>query len=396
MPGKFVPPPPTRYPAAASGQPKLLPHRIAPPPVKFPVSAQTQAKPAYFAPPARRPPPSGAPPTVALRHAPKFPSAALRRGTVQRMEEVKEKSVVIERPKFQVPKLFDTYVEKVDINNKKLLKRMLLANDAISYTRTKLFVGAGNLDDQIKSSSGWSAMLADRVGQRAGSLYQKIKTRILTEDVIGEVKKFQNAEGSDLYDRINGSATRAIAAKKLGAGVCDDFAAVAFFYLRKKPVSGTEIYRASITQNTGNHAVVILADPGLSAEDLSNSDSAIVVDAWPTNAFAVCMAHWKYKNCALTIKFKGSDLKTENYLRIVRDTFRKPYTFNNEKYYRSIDDLEGSKDLYKSFWKEDKELVDLYSKTAPEKLKVYTFSSRPTWYDKNALDDETENKLVKL
>jgi hypothetical protein len=244
----------------------------------------------------------------------------------------------------------ETYGEhlKSDVLNKlheedaiKTTRRLLLANAAIEYTRGKLSFGAGNVQEQIEKSSGRSIKLASDAQDLAGTMAQKIGGKDLSKANLAEdpsLNKVLPASNVPRQTEINAAACRAISAKWHGAGVCDDFAAVTFFYLQKqKKDVQDEFYRVSVSNNDLAHAVVIIADPGLNEAEIMNSATAVVADPWPTLPFAVRVSDWKYVKWAAKIKWSAADTG-EHYIRTVRHVWKQPYVYGErkEKAYRGI------------------------------------------------------------
>lgn len=267
----------------------------------------------------------------------------------------------------------------------KVQARLTLANNAIAYTRGKLSYGAANITAQVEQSKGMSYLAATEASTYASIIRSKISNVFIDQQALSKpsLKSFGYSPTIANIGDINDAAARAIATRKFGAGVCDDFASVAFFYLKQHNTdSGTDIYRLSLKVSEDSfHAAVILADPGLSAEQLQQSASAVVVDAWPAKAFAVRVIDWKYKNAGFTIKFKGSDLSTTRYLQDVRQVWKAPYLYDGEESYRRFgDDLaEDNSKTYDVYFKNKAAAF----RTSPPQYSGQTWGKE--WTDETAL-----------
>ncbi|MFD2233845.1 hypothetical protein [Phaeospirillum tilakii] len=261
-------------------------------------------------------------------------------------------------------------------------KRLIIANQSIIYTRGKLSYGAANIPAQVQASNGMSYLAATEATTYARIIRSKIGNSFIDQQALQHPGlKPPEAQPVAKITEINDAAARAIAARKFRAGVCDDFASVAFFHLKETVTPDTEIYRLSLQVSADSfHAAVILADPGLDAQALRISDSAVVVDAWPTRAFAVRVVDWKYKNAVFTISFKGSDLSSKNYLHDVRQVWKGAYFIDGEPCYRRFgDDLAEDGNTYETYFRNKAKLF----RDTPHKYNGETWGQ--TWDDDTSL-----------
>ncbi|PTL85926.1 CFI-box-CTERM domain-containing protein [Vitiosangium sp. GDMCC 1.1324] len=174
---------------------------------------------------------------------------------------------------------FDSYKEwlfkqgEAFIHRTILTDRLTVGQAAIQFTRQKLRHGAGNITEQVKKSKKYSTLYTIQAYELGDELNKSITT-----------SKSQT---------LNRLASQAIVARKLGAGNCDHFAAVSFFYLLEhaSPSVGT-VFRVSVT----GHSVAVLADKQWTPTDTTRCKTAVVVDAWPTNPFCVAWNDWFYKD----------------------------------------------------------------------------------------------------
>ena len=252
--------------------------------------------------------------------APFLPSASSSKGgrsrTVQRMDA----NIRVGGPKPS----FEDYIgwlneqKRTREQAQSLSTRLTLARNAIAYTRGKLRHGAGNILAQSTASKQYSVKYARLAYDMRPELLDDIKSqlrivRYSPESVFQDYMNWRDAktrgEEASLSKETEEYITRrklvwtlaaqSIAARKTGAGNCDHFAAVSLFYLMEHAVKGScLIYRLSVTSSEGGHSVVVIADDDWTP-DMTRSDpayhTAVVVDAWPTNAFAVRWDDWFYK-----------------------------------------------------------------------------------------------------
>jgi hypothetical protein len=272
----------------------------------------------------------------------------------------------------------------------KVKRRLSLANEAIAYTRKKLSFGAGNVTEQIKESGGWSSKLASDAQHFAGQMLTKIGEKDLSQANLEVPRGLMDApKGTKKQEEINFAALRAISAKWHGAGVCDEFAAVTFFYLQKrKQGNDDEFYRVSVTGNDSAHAVVIIADPGLDATQIMESTTAVVADAWPTRPFAVRVSDWKYKQWTPQIKWSSADMG-EKYISKVRHVWSKPYSFEGKPEFRRMTD-DYYTDVKNQKLELRKETQRLISQS--EKFTVDNEWTRKPWSDEHSLLDTKEQQ----
>ncbi|MGQ9368875.1 DUF4157 domain-containing protein [Azospirillum sp. A39] len=295
--------------------------------------------------------------------------------------------------------------EEKETVTKTLLRRLELAKQAIGYTRQKLSLGAANVDAQVEQSLNWNQHLMEHVEAISGAIYQKIKSKQISEETISTATSFSKAENSDKFGTLNLMASNAIAARKLKTGVCDHFAAVTFFQLRKTAEEDDGIYRVSVTVDTNaNHAVVIIGDPGLGEQKLLSSPSSVVVDAWPTRPFAVRAQEWVYRQKEVTIVAEvaggNSSASNKNHVKIVRNVFLEPYTYDNygnlESSYRGIDELPGgNKEVYHQFMDKFKHFREKAEESVKEKAPFTQWvAPRKMWNDVDSLDPQIKQKLI--
>ena len=159
-----------------------------------------------------------------------------------------------------------------------LNSRLALAQRAIAYTRQKLIHGAGNITEQVKQSMEYSVKYTKETYDRSPALSQKLlKPNHGREDQL-----------------LNHLLTQAITARKTRAGNCDHFAAVSLFYLvEHAPKNSGMLFRLSVGTSGNGHSVVIYADDNWTPDvpdDQAAYHTAVVVDAWPTHAFACAWA----------------------------------------------------------------------------------------------------------
>jgi hypothetical protein len=232
----------------------------------------------------------------------------------------------------------------------KISRRLDLGNKAIKYTRDKLPFGAGNVRAQIEASNGWSGQLASEAGGLARKMVKSsyIGTYDLpmaskeTLETRASLPAEWKAQDAERQLRINYGACRAISAKWHGAGVCDDFAAVTFFFLQKQKDAEDKFYRVTVSLNDDkslSHAVVIIADPGLNEEEIMASPTAVVADPWPTSPFAVLVSDWKYAKSTVKIQWSSADMG-QDYIKKVREVWKTAYTFEGNQTFRTIPDTE--------------------------------------------------------
>jgi hypothetical protein len=164
-----------------------------------------------------------------------------------------------------------------------LNNRLRLAQQAIAYTRQKLVHGAGNITAQVEKSKHYSYKYTREAYARENSLAKKL---LKPED-----------DRSDILVKL--VIAQAITARKTRAGNCDHFAAVSLFYLLEHAPQNTgRLFRLSVGGSGTGHSVVIYADEDWTphvASDQNAYQTAVVVDAWPTYAFACAWADWKYR-----------------------------------------------------------------------------------------------------
>lgn len=150
--------------------------------------------------------------------------------------------------------------------------RLMLGQQAIEFTRQKLPHGAGNIKEQVEKSKKYST-------------FYTIQAYELGKQVVTDM--------TSKHEKLNYLAAQAITARKLGAGNCDHFAAVSFFYLLEHAEKKQGcVYRVRVT----GHSVAVLADAGWTPTDVAKCKTAVVVDAWPTNPFCVAWEDWVYKD----------------------------------------------------------------------------------------------------
>ncbi len=275
-------------------------------------------------------------------------------------------------------------------------RRLALAQTAIGYTRAKLPFGAANIKAQFESSLGWSHDLAGKIDYLAGGIFGKLGNRVIEKEDIGKVT--WGKERNENAGHLNLMAARAIVARKAGAGVCDDFAAVTLFYLQRHAGGQDQMYRISVDVGNLAHAVIVIGDPGLQSTDLMSSDTSVVVDAWPTEPFAVRAKEWKYRANHITIKgfLEGSAEAKDTLPNRMRALYKVPYEFEGEKYYRRLSDEDETPDTtsyarYMEPLKERRRQAEkaLLNTKGPDTESGWT----QTWEDVNSLDEELRKKI---
>ena len=167
---------------------------------------------------------------------------------------------------------------------RKLLHRLDSGEHVRREVRRKLDVGAGNLKDQVDGSDGESKARAQQVFKSSFDFTNYLRS----------------VDGPGAYDR----KPHAIAARWLGAGNCDEFAMVSYYSLLKLNI-GEPISMIGCP-DPGHHVALIgdWTDPF--------GDDAVVVDAWPSQGWAVLFKDWTYSEKAIiermTAFSDGADL----------------------------------------------------------------------------------------
>jgi len=189
-----------------------------------------------------------------------------------------------------------------------------LAQRAIAYARQKLIHGAGNITEQVKKSKEYSVKYAKEAYDRSPVL-------------AGKLNKSHHSQDRQL---LNHFVTQAMTARKTRAGNCDHFAAVCLFYLvEHAPKNTGMLFRLTVGTTGSKHAVVIYGDDNWApdvATDQEAYHSAVVVDAWPTHAFACAWPDWKYRTdhpvIRLALNPQSDDGSRKRIVRGFRDQLR--------------------------------------------------------------------------
>ncbi len=289
------------------------------PAIAAPARPQVPARPQMPAKPQIKTP---ALPTVAQRQSPKRPQLSppknLSAPTVQR--STPKPHTPRRQQAIQLKPTYDDYKKWLDKQTIPAMLRATLNNRlgwaqrAIAYTRQKLVHGAGNITEQVKKSKEYSVLYTRQAYLRYPAFAQKLE-----RDTHGREDKL-----------LNNLLAQAITARKTRAGNCDHFAAIALFYLiEHAPTNSGMLFRLSVGTSGNGHSVVIYADgdwtPAV-ANDQNSYHTAVVVDAWPTHAFACAWADWKYRTdhprIILALAPQSDDGTRKRVVRDFRDELR--------------------------------------------------------------------------
>jgi hypothetical protein len=73
-----------------------------------------------------------------------------------------------------------------------------------------------------------------------------------------------------------------------------------------------------------------------------SSDTSVVVDAWPTEPFAVRAKEWKYRTNNMTVKglLEGGAEAKDTLPNRVRALYKVPYEYEDEMVYRRLSDVD--------------------------------------------------------
>jgi hypothetical protein len=318
----------------------------------------------------------------------------VRGACVQRMQELvpsKKKRPI----SYEMPDKLQIYEGTLQLGGD-VQRRFQQAKEAIAYAKSRLPFGAANIARDVEQSRNWGPWLANEISSTLDPLTSKVADLELTETNVPKVFGY-GGNRSDDFRQKNIAAYRSIVARKLGSGVCDDFAAVVLFKLETLMGEEDEIYRLSVETDgpTNDHAVVILGAPGFGkdAGALVSDAGSVVVDAWPTKAFPVLAGNWIYRSKPAVVKFSVRGIKSTNrtsYKKLARAVFENPYSFSDkeeDKAYRRIGDDDPGAGKYAAYLKIRTDLRLYAEKQLREgSQKIYESPWSNLWQDLDSLD----------
>jgi hypothetical protein len=241
--------------------------------------------------------------------------------------------------------------------------------------------------------------LAAQIDSAAGGILDKLGNKVIEKEGIKASAWSWVKQRSDNAKSLNHMAALAIIARKVGAGACDHFAAVAMFYLQRHASGQDQMYRISVTVDNLAHAVIVIGDPGLQPADLMSSDTSVVVDAWPTEPFAVRAKEWQYRANTMTTKgvLAGGAEDKDTLPNRVRALFKVPFEYEGEKVYRRLSDVdEPDATSYKRYT----DPLKNRRKQAEQELSITKGPGSENgwtqiWEEVNSLEEGLRNKIQK-